>query len=271
MPRTAQSARPCENVHVWRFCGKCILVPRTTLRKADKSRSFRLKTVPASNGPTQSIKASTRITRGPVKAVPTANFGESLRPQSSNGSDGEASSPCSRLPAAAAHVAGSGTVSFSVYSELPLALSWGGCLDGDMVGSFGNSRTSGGYNLMRPSDKINLSMTFRHPAAAEDRLPSPGPRPEKVLTVSCRPDCFSKEALRRARRRAFSFRGRELRRRASSSKHRFEDLTLDREVGGKPFFSRACESSKVRIADSLRSRLTNAAATVECCDYVCST
>ena len=38
---------------------------------------------------------------------------------------------------------------------------------------------------------------------------------------SSRPDCFSKEALRRERRRAFSFQGRELRLRGCSSKTRF--------------------------------------------------
>jgi hypothetical protein len=37
---------------------------------------------------------------------------------------------------------------------------------------------------------INPAWVFRHPSAAATRLPSPGRRPEKVLTVSCRPDWF---------------------------------------------------------------------------------
>jgi hypothetical protein len=35
---------------------------------------------------------------------------------------------------------------------------------------------------------INQRFDFRHPAVAATRLPSPGRRPEKVLTVSSRPD-----------------------------------------------------------------------------------
>ena len=36
---------------------------------------------------------------------------------------------------------------------------------------------------------VILGQAFRHPSVAASRLPSPAPRPEKVLTVSSRPEC----------------------------------------------------------------------------------
>ncbi len=41
--------------------------------------------------------------------------------------------------------------------------------------------------------------------SAESRLPSPGPRPEKVLTVSCRPDLYAKQLDASACGGLFSF------------------------------------------------------------------
>jgi hypothetical protein len=38
--------------------------------------------------------------------------------------------------------------------------------------------------------KLNLGMSFSHPSTVALRLPRPSPRLEKVLTVSCRPECF---------------------------------------------------------------------------------
>ena len=57
--------------------------------------------------------------------------------------------------------------------------------------------------------------------AADPDADSKPPDRETARFKSCRPDFFQKEALRRERRRAFSLRGQELRRRACSSNRRF--------------------------------------------------
>ena len=43
------------------------------------------------------------------------------------------------------------------------------------------------HTLTMPSGNIKLSLAFCHRSGAAIRLPSPGRRSEKVLTVSCRP------------------------------------------------------------------------------------
>ena len=57
-------------------------------------------------------------------------------------------------------------------------------------------------------------------------MPNPGCQPEKVLTVSCRPDYFQKEALRRERRRAFSLWNRISRYRGGRRIRTFEDSPI---------------------------------------------
>ena|SRR5208337_2768608 len=46
------------------------------------------------------------------------------------------------------------------------------------------------YIIASRGRKLTLRQAFRHPAADAGRLPNPGCRPEKVLTVSCRPEFF---------------------------------------------------------------------------------